>query len=337
MKKFKWQASYDLYHIMVAAGSYHQVMRNNLQLNNGDGSFSEISQLAGISHSDWSWTPLFEDFDNDGHKDLYITNGYFHEGHDLDFMKYEANKIMEKAGGIGKVKSMDYIEEMPSTPVINYFFKNNGDLTFSEETASMGLFKPSFSNGAVYADLDLDGDLEIVVNNLNSKAFVYKNNSREMNDLNNFLSIQLQGTPENQFGIGAKVWIYYDKKKQMKLSNPYRGFFSTNHHLLHFGLGRYNGKVSLKVEWPEGLVQEIDSLDVNQRITLKIDEAKKQKNEEQKNSKSQPNPLLASINNHKLSNAYHHKEDDFIDFKREPLLEHMISNKGPFLSRGKVC
>jgi len=336
LKKFKWQASYDLYHKMVAACSYHQVMRNNLQLNNGNGTFSEISQLAGISHSDWSWTPLFEDFDNDGHKDLYITNGYFHEGHDMDFMKYESNKIMEKAGGVDKVKNMELIKQMPSTKISNFFYKNNGDLTFSDRTAVSGLNHPNFSNGAVYADLDLDGDLEIVVNNFNLKSFLYKNNSRESKEKSNYLAVQLRGTAKNKFGLGAKVWIYYDGKQQMKFSNPYRGYFSSNHHLLHFGLGGYSGKISLKVEWPGGLVQKMDDLEVNQRITLKVDEAKKQKNEEQKNSKSQPNPLLATINNHKLSNAYHHKEDDFIDFKREPLLEHMISNKGPFLSRADV-
>lgn len=331
MKKFKWQASYDLYHKMVAAGSYHQVLRNNLQLNNGDGSFSEISQLAGISHSDWSWTPLFEDFDNDGYKDLYITTGYFHEGHDMDFMKYEANKIMEKAGGEDKVKNMDYIEEMPSTPVVNYFFKNNGDLTFSEETASSGLFKTSFSNGAVYADLDLDGDLEIVVNNFNSKSFVYQNNSREMDENNNFLSIQLNGTPENKFGIGTKVWLYYDGKKQFKISNPYRGFFSTNHAILHFGLGSHSETVSLKVEWPGGLVQELEQVKVNQHLQLKIEDA----TPIQEKEKEKTTPLLSSVD-HILSRKYLHQEDDFIDFKREPLLEHMISNKGPFLAKTDV-
>lgn len=330
LKKMKWQASYDLYHLMVGAGSYHQVMRNNLQLNNGDGTFSEISQLAGVSHSDWSWTPLFEDFDNDGFKDLYITNGYFREGHDMDFMKYESNKIMEKAGGANKVKNMDLVNQMPSTAITNYFYKNNGDLTFSDQTSETGLNRPSYSNGAVYADLDRDGDLEIVVNNFNQKSFLYKNNSRENNKEKHYLSIELKGTAKNKYGIGAEVTISYEDKLQFKYSNPYRGYFSSTEHLLHFGLGNYNGDVSVRVDWHEGLSQQIDQVKPNQLLVLDISNAVPTK-EEPKNEKT----LLVEIG-HDIVKNYLHQEDDFIDFKREPLLEHMVSNKGPFMAQADV-
>ena len=331
LKKMKWQASYDLYHLMVGAGSYHQVMRNNLQLNNGDGTFSEISQLAGISHSDWSWTPLFEDFDNDGYKDLYVSNGYFREGHDMDFMKYESNKIIEKAGGSNKVKNMDLVNKMPSTAITNYFYKNNGDLTFSEQTTVSGLNKPSYSNGAVYADLDLDGDLEIIVNNFNQKSFLFKNNSRENNEESHYLSIKLNGTSKNKYGIGAKVTISYDDDKiQFKYSNPYRGYFSSTQHLLHFGLGDYDKNVTVTVEWLEGLTQRLENVEVDQQLVLDI------KNANPINTKEEENETMFVESGNGIKDMYLHKEDDYIDFKREPLLEHMISNKGPFLAQADV-
>lgn len=329
-KQLNWLGSYDLYHLIVKNGMYHQVVRNTLQLNNGDGSFSEIGQLAGVSHTDWSWSPLFADFDNDGYKDLFITNGYYRDGSDMDYIKYESNEIIEKAGGASKVKEIDLVNIMKSTPQKNYVYKNNGDLTFTKKSQEWGFNQSSFSQGAAYADLDLDGDLDLVVNNFNGESFLYQNNSNTINADHNYLDIKLVGPESNSVGIGAKVTLENENGIQFHESTPYRGYFSSSEPIIHFGLGKSTSNVKIKVVWPGGKSQEISNIKPNQKLLVDAKEAILSKD-----SKKEQAALLATVEN-KLTTSYKHLEDDFIDFKREPLLEHMISNKGPFLSKGDV-
>ncbi len=329
-KQLNWLGSYDLYHLIAKNGMYHQVVRNTLQLNNGDGSFSEIGQLAGISHTDWSWSPLFADFDNDGFKDLFISNGYYRDGSDMDYIKYESNEVIEKAGGASKVKNIDLVNIMKSTPQKNYIFKNNGDLTFTKKSQEWGFNQSSFSQGAAYADLDLDGDLDLVVNNFNSESFLYQNNSNTINKDHNYLDVKLIGPNSNTLGIGAKVTLENADGIQYHESTPYRGYFSSSEPILHFGLGTNTSGVTVKVEWPGGKSQEIANVKPNQKLMVNAKDASTTKE-----VKKEKRPTLLTEVKNKFT-SYEHEEDDFIDFKREPLLEHMISNKGPFLSKGDV-
>lgn len=330
-KQLKGQNPYDLYHLAVKYGHSHQVMRNTLQLNNGNGTFSEIAQLSGISHTDWSWTPLIADFDNDGLKDIFISNGYQRDVTDMDYIKYESNKALQEAGGKDFVKTANLVKLMTSTPISNYIYKNNGDLTFTKKTKDWGFDLPSFSNGAVYADLDLDGDMDLIVNNYNEESFLYRNNSNELKKENKYISIKLKGTSKNPNGIGTRITVTTSSVKQYMESSPYRGYFGSVEPLLHFGLGKNEDKISVLVEWFDGTHQELENVNTNQRIIVDILNAKKgqiQKNESVK-------PFLKPVEN-LITKNYKHKEDEFIDFKREPLLEHKISNKGPFLAKGDV-
>jgi len=328
-KQLKGPGAYDLYHMAVKYGLTHQVMRNTLQLNNGNGTFSEIGQLAGVSHTEWSWTPLMADFDNDGHKDLFISNGYYRDVTDMDYLMFESNKVLQDAGGLPKAKALDLVKKAPSNPVSNVVFQNNGNLTFSDKTDDWGLSKPSISNGSVYADLDLDGDLDLISNNLNEPAFLYRNNATELNQ-NHYLSIRLEGTNNNPDGVGTKVTVTTSEGTQFQEASPYRGYFSSQQPLLHFGLGQAAAAASVKVVWPNGKSQELIDLKINTTLELKLSEATdvaKSNREEQ--------PLMVVFGGN-LFPGYRHKEDDFIDFKREPLLEHMLSNKGPFVAAGDV-
>ena len=329
-KQLKSQTPYDLYHMMVENGYSHQIMRNTLQLNNGDGTFSEIGQLAGISHTDWSWAPLFADYDNDGLKDLFITNGYFRDVHNLDFIKYESNEIIQKYGGLPNVDNLEMARSMNSIPIQNYIYKNNGDLTFTDMTSKWGMNQTSFSNGAAYSDLDLDGDLDLVINNFNSEPFLYENRSNENLPENNFLTVALKGPQSNPYGVGAKLSLISEASKQFQYVSPYRGYFSSVDPLNHFGLGELS-KAKLIVEWPDGKVNLIDPITPNKKVDVAYSDAKQLNIDEQVNSSQ----LFTNVEN-KLRPNYIHKENNFIDFKREPLLEHMISNKGPFLAKGDV-
>ncbi|MBD99637.1 MAG: RNA-binding protein [Verrucomicrobia bacterium] len=325
-KQLKWLSTYDLYHLFTESGLYHQVVRNTLQLNNGDGTFSEIGQLSGISHTDWSWSPLFADYDNDGFKDIFISNGYFRDGNDQDYVKYRSAKVIDAAGGFPKVKKMDLINQMKSTKINNYIYKNNGDLTFTKKSREWGFRQPSFSNGAAFADLDNDGDLDIVTNNFNQQAFLYRNNLEKLEVPKNYLRIRLKGVGNNPRGIGAKVTISTDNGIQYLENSPYRGYFSSSEGVLHFGLGNLEKVNEITIEWPEGELQKLKNVKANQELTID------KNNLEEHNSLEEEKAVLLEEVSNAFSKSYLHKEDAFIDFKREPLLEHMISNKGPFMT-----
>ncbi|HRK72719.1 MAG TPA: CRTAC1 family protein, partial [Rhodothermales bacterium] len=238
-KLLKGPDMYDFVQMLLSHGYHPQYMRNMLQLNNGRGEFQEIGQLAGISNTDWSWAPLFADFDRDGRQDLYITNGYLRDYTDLDFLRYKYGEARRKAQLAGQeVDLFALVKEIPSSGVKNYLYQNMGNLTFQNRRETWGLDQVSVSSGAAYADLDNDGDLDLVVNNINQVAFVYQNQAEEQG-LGGFLKVRLEGTDGNLFGIGARVTIKGTQKYQLFVKENYveRGYQSAVEPVLYFGLG----------------------------------------------------------------------------------------------------
>ena len=264
--------NYGRFDLSLRSGFYYQYMRNMLQLNNGNGTFSEIGQLAGISNTDWSWAPLFADYDNDGWKDLFVTNGYLRDYTNMDFIKY-MNDYVKSAQRLEKSDVLKLIDSMPASNVLNYMFKNNGDLTFTDVSKSWGFTFPSNSNGAVYADLDNDGDLDLITNNINQPAFIFENMSDKQLK-NNYLEVALKGEPLNTEGIGAKITIYCKGMQQYLEQMPSRGFQSSVSPVLHFGLGTNKEVDSLRVIWVSGRQQVITQLPANRLITLEEKNAK---------------------------------------------------------------
>jgi hypothetical protein len=235
-------------------------------------SFSEIGQLAGVSNTDWSWASLFADFNNDGYQDLFVSNGYARDYTNMDFLSFAANEKMKEEQENKKMTVQQIIEKMPSAIVKNYIFENNGQLNFSKRTDEWGLDQPGLSNGAAYADLDNDGDLDLVVNNINEEAFVYRNNAEVKVKENGFLKVKLAGLGKNKNGIGAKVQVTCSDKTLFQEMMPTRGFQSSVPHELIFGIGKSTIK-SLKITWPDGNVQTLPIDKANQTITLKEEAA----------------------------------------------------------------
>ncbi|WP_339865584.1 VCBS repeat-containing protein [uncultured Algoriphagus sp.] len=259
--------NYEHYNLFLKAGLHHQLMRNMLQLNNGDGTFSEIGQLAGISATDWSWAPLFADFDNDGFTDLFVSNGFLKDFTNLDFINYR-NEFLQNSKVTGAGIN-DLIKKMPATKVGNYAFKNVNGIQFENQSKNWGLDTPGNSNGAVYADLDLDGDLDLVINNLNEPAQIFRNMTSDRSNPN-FLQIKLKGLEGNQDGIGARVTVYQNGKLNYQEQQIYKGYQGNVSAILHFGLG--NEKVdSIEVRWKNSKINRIKNADINQ--ILEVSEA----------------------------------------------------------------
>ena len=258
--------NYAKFELNLRTGFYYQYMRNMLQLNNGNGSFSEIGQLAGVSNTDWSWAALLADYDNDGWKDLFVTNGYLRDYTNLDFIKYMDDFVKAK-GRLKREDVLELISHMPASNVVNYIFSNNKDLTFTNRTTDWGMSRPSNSNGAAYADLDNDGDLDIIVNNINQPAFIYQNESSNDPD-NHYLQIKLQGEGLNTQGIGAKVTISSGGKKQYLEQMCTRGYLSSVSPVLHFGLDKDLKVDSITIDWVSGKQQVLTNVNADQLITL---------------------------------------------------------------------
>lgn len=244
--------NYEKFEFNLKVGFHHQYMRNMLHLNHGNGQFSEIGQLAGVSNTDWSWASLFADFDNDGFKDLFITNGYFRDYTNQDFLKYMSD-FVRKYQGLKRENVLELVYQMPSSNVVNYGFKNDGKLRFEDQTKAWGLDHVANSNGAAYADLDNDGDLDLIVNNVSQPAFIFKNNT---DTTRSFLKVKLVGEKQNRYGIGAKVTLFSGGKLQYLEQMPARGYQSSVSPILHFGLGDNAEIDSLWVEWPSGKIEK---------------------------------------------------------------------------------
>jgi len=318
--------NYEKFDLGLRRGFHHQYMRNMLQLNNGDGTFSEIGQLAGISNTDWSWAPLFADLDNDGWKDLYVSNGYLRDYTNMDFLKYKYDFIQKK-GRLKKEEVLDIIKQMPSSNVVNYTYQNKGDLTFNDIGTQWGLALPSSSNGAAYADLDNDGDLDLVVNNINLPAFIYRNNGEKQTQ-NHFLQIKLAGAGKNTDGYGATVTIYQKNNKQYLEQMPARGFQSTVSPVLHFGLGKETSIDSLRIVWLGGKEQMLTNIKADQLLTLKENDATRHY--------KIPNPVKAIFKEISSPLKYTNAENNINDFKRQPLLVNPLSFNGPCMVKGDV-
>jgi hypothetical protein len=257
--------NYESFAQNLRVGFYYQYMRNMLQINNKNNTFSEIGQLAGVSNTDWSWAPLFADYDNDGWKDIFISNGFTRDYTNMDFMKYMGDNLRDRR--VMRQDLLNIVGQMPSSQVKSYFFKNNGNLTFANTSAEWGILQPSNSNGAAYADLNNDGDLDLVVNNVNQPAFIYENRAHKQNG-NHYLSVNLKGADKNTQGIGAKVMIYTGNNKQYLEQMPTRGYQSSVSPILHFGLGKDQQIDSLRVIWQRGKTQFLQKVKSDQQITL---------------------------------------------------------------------
>ncbi len=321
--------NYEHYALMVLNGFYFQNMRNMLHLNNGDGTYSEIGQLAGISKTDWSWAPLFADYDNDGLKDLFITNGYYRDYTNRDFLKYKGDYYFEKGKAKEKADTFHLVSTMTSTPVHNYLYKNKGDLTFIDKSAVWGFKERNFSNGAAYADLDNDGDLELVVNNQNATASVFKNLVREKYPDQNYLQISLKGGGKNLRAIGAKIRLYAQGKVQYFEQIPTRGFQSSVSDRIHIGVGKNEKVDSLKIDWPTGGRDILKNVAVNQIVEIR------EENRPDINDRHNPAVQAVFSKVNPLIN-YTHVEEGFNDFKRQPLLLTMLTACGPIMASGDV-
>jgi hypothetical protein len=323
---------YELFEIKKDFGYYYQYVRNNLQLNLGDGLFSEIGLLAGIYSTDWSWSPLFCDVDNDGWKDLFITNGIYRRANDLDYVKFltGGNRFFPSKDNTDVPNSVLY-EKMPLHPNINYIYKNNRDLTFSNMAKEWGFDIRSYSNGATYADLDNDGDLDLIINNINDQAFIYRNNSQNLTG-NHFLSIVFNGRGLNTRAIGARVTIYSNGQKQVSEQFPTRGFMSAVPDVLHFGLGSVIIIDSIIVRWPDLSEQVLKDIPADTILTLEMTDAEKppaSKKKEKGDMKIFKKTLIPGL-------EYRHREDTYTDFYREKLIPHSISAEGPPIDAGDI-
>ncbi len=319
--------NYDLLTRKLNLDFFNQYMANSLQINDDNNRFVEVANYAGVAKTDWSWGALLFDMDNDGYKDIFVCNGIYHDLTNQDFMDFFANEFLQKMVVTGKKEEVEtIIAKMPSTPISNYAYKNNHNLAFTNNAINWGLDTPSFSNGSAYGDLDNDGDLDLVVNNVNMESFVYRNNS-EKNKANHFIKVKLKGENQNKFAIGSVVELYAGKEIIRQELIPSRGFQSSIDYVMTFGIG--TKKIdSLQVIWPNGKFQTIQKVVRNSTMNLSISNAKK----DYVFKKTQPKSLLKE----NKSNFFTHKENDYIDFDYEGLISKMLSQEGPSLAVGDI-
>ena len=306
---------------MIDKGDHHQYMFNTLQLNNGSGEFSDIANIAGISKTDWSWAGLLVDLDNDGFKDIVISNGVKKDVRNNDFLTGLYEKL--------KTDSQDFFDMSklaPSNPLPNYIYKNKNGYEFENVTKKWGFDMPSFSHGLSYADLDNDGDLDIVSNNMETEASIYKNNTN-----GNYLKVELEGSSKNTFGYGTKVIIYHNNKIQIEENTVTRGYFSSKEPKLFFGLGKEKTIDSMRVIWPDNKTLTYNDIDVNKTIRVKYSKA----SDLYVNNKTSKTVLI-NENAKDIGIDYIHNENEFDDFAEEVLLPHKLSNNGPFSASGDV-
>jgi len=329
--------SFDVYNLKLEAGYHPQYARNTLQLNRGRRRFSEIGYLAGVYATDWSWAPLFADLDNDGYKDLFVTSGIYRRPNDLDYFAYFSTPAVQASlrGDMAGL-SRALIRRMPHVPIASSAYRNNGDLTFTNEARAWGLGLPGFSNGAAYVDLNNSGALDLVVNRLEAPAAIYRNRARERTG-NHYLQVVLRGSGANTAGIGAKVIVKEGGKGgkvQMLEQFPTRGFQSSVDPRLHFGLGQSALIDSLIVTWPDRRRQVLTNLAVDRTLTLS-----------QRDASLAPLPPLPPLSplpplfsdvTDRLGVDFEHRENAFDDYHREPLIPHLLSTEGPALAIGDV-
>jgi hypothetical protein len=319
----------DLFHTKLKTGFYYQYVKNCLQINNKQGKFIETGNYSGISASDWSWGALMFDMDNDGFNDIYVSNGVNRDVTDLDFIEFFANDVIQKMVLTGQKQDVDEVlKHIPQNPLVNKVYHNQHDLRFKDMAQTWGLSQPSFSNGAAYGDLDNDGDLDLVVNNENQPAFVYRNNSRELNK-NHFIGLKLQGTEKNTFAIGSKINIYRGKEIITRELVPSRGFQSSMDYKQIIGLGNSKLIDSMIIIWPDLSVEKFDHPSVDTVLVIK---------QVAKNNLFHPytKPVIAPLLDSVKTIFAKHEEDDNVDFYYERNLPKMLSREGPKAACGDV-
>jgi len=322
--------NYNVFKLKQSKDFYQQYIQNTLQLNNGNNTFSEIANFSGVAKTDWSWAGLLFDMDNDGKRDIFVTNGVNHDLTDLDFVDFFANDIIQKMALTGKKQAIDsIIAKMPIRPQPNYAYKNNGDLTFKNANTEWGFETPTLSNGVAYGDLDNDGDLDLVINNVNMPSYLYENNTDSLLS-NNFLRIKLVGEGKNKFGIGSTITLYSDEMVYVQEQIPSRGFQSSMDYTMTIGLGKTEQLDSLRIIWPNDKTQKLTNVALNATLSLKQSDAKDVFTPK---TISNSETLLTEITN---ASFVKHKENSYSDFDYEGLIPKMLSQEGPSLAVADV-
>jgi len=333
-KRLKTTTSFENHYVANLKrdkGFYNQLQQNCLQLNNQNGTFSEIANYAGVAASDWSWGALLFDADNDGYNDIYVCNGIYNDIIDQDFIDFFANELAQKMVLSGEKQQFDQIvKNMPSRPIPNYFFSNNKNLRFTESGEAMGLADPSFSNGAAYADLDNDGDLDLVVNNVNQLCFVYQNHAEKQAASNHFLRVKLQGDGQNTFAIGSKIEVFAGSQIFSRYIAPSRGFQSSTEYIQTIGLGNINQPDSVRITWFDDKVTIVKTPKAGTTITLTHKDARVMSGTPVQRTQAPalltnvPGPFEAHVEN---------KYEDFFDERNIPM---KLSSEGPKAAIGDV-
>lgn len=317
---------YNVFDLKQSKDFYQQYIQNTLQLNNGNGTFSEVAYYSGIDATDWSWAGLMFDMDNDGLKDIFVTNGINHDLTDLDFVDFFANEIVQKMALTGKKESIDsIISKMPIKPQPNYAYKNNGDITFKNANKEWGFELPSRSNGAAYGDLDNDGDLDLVINNVNTETFVYRNNSETQLD-NNFVQLKFKGPKNNPFAIGTLAKFYFNGNIINQELIPSRGFQSSMGYEMTIGLGKTEALDSIRIVWPDEKTQKLENVKANQVLVLHYEDATQTYTIPKENTQ---NSFLKELD---AATMESHMEDSYNDFDYEGLIYQKLSQEGPSLA-----
>lgn len=320
--------NYPIFQNNLKGGYESQFMQNTLHINQGNNHFTETAFLSNIAATEWSWSPLLADFDNDGDKDIYITNGILGATNDMDFINFISNENIQKRLFKGmKAEDLSFIDEMPKKRTVNYFFENKGDLTFTNTSNSWIEPQPSYSNGSTYSDLDNDGDLDIIVNNVNEPAFILENTSSNTSDSLHYLHIKFKGKGLNTYGIGAKIITSSPSSQQFFENYTTRGFLSATSPSINIGLGKNKKLDSLKVVWTDGSYQDLYNINVDQIITLN-------QNNASGNYYSRNQQLLIKTNDSLIS--FKHKDNSTPEFSRNPLIPYASTNLSKTIAVGDL-
>jgi hypothetical protein len=323
-KLLKGPDEYERYALAADSGYHHQYMRNTLQLNRGFAEdslprFSEIGQLAGVSNTDWSWSPFIVDLDNDGLKDIFISNGYLRDFTNMDFMKYTSTVYQEAKVANKPVDYLNIIHQLPQTKITNYVFRNESGIGFSNVTEHWGLTTQSVSNGAAYADFDNDGDFDLITNNLNDAATVYRNNTKG----NNFIKIKLVGPAGNSSGIGSKITVATDSANLNQEAFFTRGYESSVEPVILFGIGKSAAVKAIEVQWPDGNRSILNNVKINETFVVDHKESKP-------GARHREIPVSTVAKDETINSGlnFKHKENSFVDFKFQRLLYYQLSKLG---------
>lgn len=323
--------TYKVARIKQDYGYYPQYSRNMLQLKvadteNGDPVYSEIGYLSGIEATDWSWSGLLADLDNDGYRDLFISNGIYRRPNDMDYIRYISNQEVQRSLEEGiNPENLQLIQKMPQLKIPNVIFHNNGDLTFTDLSNEWGLGDPSHSNGTVYSDLDNDGDLDLVVNNVNQEAFVYRNSTSDKENAGNYLQFELHGNPGNPLAFGTKIKVYTPGEIRTIEQYPTRGFQSSVTRIPHIGLGAETEVDSVLIIWPDDSMMKLVEVSINKRLPVY---QRQSTSSYTYTSKKIDQGLFSDVTD-EVGVVFRHNENNYVDFNMEPLIPHYLSTQGP--------